>query len=102
MADILARDGVPLAVNQVEYSLLRQLPEKSGLLEEMKKRDITCLACEYPCHGGRSAYNVLTQCRLPVGDGPLDGQVQRGQPPSKGQEVSLYFHCTAHRLLATS
>jgi diketogulonate reductase-like aldo/keto reductase len=45
MHDILARDNIPLAVNQVEFSILRQLPEKSGLLEEMKKRNVTCLGC---------------------------------------------------------
>lgn len=47
MADIFGRDGIPLAVNQVEFSILRQLPEKSGLLAEMKKRGITCLACTH-------------------------------------------------------
>lgn len=46
MHDILARDNIPLAVNQVEFSILRQLPEKSGLLEEMKKRNVTCLGCK--------------------------------------------------------
>jgi len=45
MHDILARDNIPLAVNQVEFSILRQLPEKSGLLEEMRKRNVTCLGC---------------------------------------------------------
>ena len=48
MSDILARDDISLAVNQVEYSILRQLPEKSGLLAEMKKRNITCLGCTFP------------------------------------------------------
>jgi diketogulonate reductase-like aldo/keto reductase len=48
MHDILARDNIPLAVNQVEFSILRQLPEKSGLLEEMKKRNVTCLGCTFP------------------------------------------------------
>ena len=38
--------GIKLASNQVEYSILRQLPEKSGLLAEMKNRNITLLACE--------------------------------------------------------
>lgn len=48
MHDILARNDIPLAVNQVEFSILRQLPEKSGLLEEMKKRNVTCLGCQFP------------------------------------------------------
>lgn len=45
-SDLLAAHGVPLASNQVEFSLLRLLPEKSGLLEEMKKRNIAMLACK--------------------------------------------------------
>jgi diketogulonate reductase-like aldo/keto reductase len=45
MANVLEKEGVKLASNQVEYSLLRQLPETSGLLEECKKRDIALLAC---------------------------------------------------------
>lgn len=45
-SDLLGAHGVPLASNQVEFSLLRLLPEKSGLLEEMKKRNIAMLACK--------------------------------------------------------
>jgi hypothetical protein len=45
-SDLLEAHGVPLASNQVEFSLLRLLPEKSGLLEEMKQRNIAMLACE--------------------------------------------------------
>ncbi len=45
MHDILASHGVKLASNQIEYSLLRTLPEKNGLLEAMRERDIMCLAC---------------------------------------------------------
>lgn len=47
MVDVLAEYNVPLASNQVEFSLLRRLPESTGLLAEMKKRDIALLACEY-------------------------------------------------------
>ena len=46
MANVLAEYDVKLASNQVEYSLLRLNPETSGLVEEMKKRDIALLACE--------------------------------------------------------
>ena len=52
MHDILARDNIPLAVNQVEFSILRQLPENSGLLEEMKKRNVTCLGCTFSLTAG--------------------------------------------------
>ncbi|OCF74668.1 auxin-induced protein [Kwoniella mangroviensis CBS 8886] len=43
-SDLLAKHDVRLASNQIEFNLLRQGPEKNGLLEEMKKRDIACLA----------------------------------------------------------
>nr|XP_019010908.1 auxin-induced protein [Kwoniella pini CBS 10737]OCF49689.1 auxin-induced protein [Kwoniella pini CBS 10737] len=43
-SDILAKHNVKLASNQIEFNLLRQGPEKNGLLAEMKKRDIACLA----------------------------------------------------------
>lgn len=46
MSDILERHGVPLASNQIEFNLVRQSPLKNGLLNEMKKRGIVCLACE--------------------------------------------------------
>jgi diketogulonate reductase-like aldo/keto reductase len=48
-SDLLAEHGVPLASNQIEFNLLRQGPMKegNGLLEEMRKRGIACLACMY-------------------------------------------------------
>lgn len=46
MANELAKYDIKIASNQVEYSLLRQLPETSGLFAEMKKRNIALLACE--------------------------------------------------------
>jgi hypothetical protein len=47
IANVLEKEGVKLASNQVEYSLLRQLPETTGLLAECKKRDIALLACKF-------------------------------------------------------
>ncbi|WVQ82343.1 hypothetical protein IAT38_004471 [Cryptococcus sp. DSM 104549] len=44
MSGLLEKHGVKLASNQIEYNLLRQGPEEVGLLAEMKKRDIACLA----------------------------------------------------------
>ena len=46
MCTELEKHGLKLASNQVEFSLLRKLPETSGLLAEMEKRDIRLLACE--------------------------------------------------------
>jgi hypothetical protein len=94
MSDILARDNIPLAVNQVEYSILRQLPEKSGLLAEMKKRNIMCLGCTY-------AWNLsdagLT-CRFSIGHGTTDWKVQCRQPSTKEQKVST-FHLVEPKLI---
>lgn len=44
MDEALKKRGLRLASNQVEFSLLRTLPEKSGLLEECKKRGILLMA----------------------------------------------------------
>jgi aryl-alcohol dehydrogenase-like predicted oxidoreductase len=40
MQQELAQYGVPLAINQVEFSVLRRLPELSGLLQACKERGI--------------------------------------------------------------
>jgi aryl-alcohol dehydrogenase-like predicted oxidoreductase len=41
---VLMKVGVPLASNQVEYSLLHRLPEKNGLLSACKELNIILLA----------------------------------------------------------
>ncbi|KAJ9109260.1 hypothetical protein QFC21_000589 [Naganishia friedmannii] len=46
MYDVLKKHGVQLASNQVEFSLLRTLPEDSGLFAAMKERNIALLACK--------------------------------------------------------
>lgn len=40
----LARRGIPLASNQVEYSLWQRKPETSGLLEVCRQLDVTLIA----------------------------------------------------------
>ncbi len=40
----LARRGVPLASNQVEYSLLRRAPERNGLLQTCRELGVTLIA----------------------------------------------------------
>lgn len=40
----LARRGIPLASNQVEYSLLQRNPEKSGLVEVCRELGVTIIA----------------------------------------------------------
>lgn len=63
MDDALRRRGLRLATNQVEFSLLRTLPEKSGLLEECRKRGIVLMAYS------------------PLGMGRLTGKYNGGDNP---------------------
>ncbi len=59
----LARRGVPLASNQVEYSLLRTLPETSGLLRACSELGVAVLAYS------------------PLGQGRLTGKYSASNPP---------------------
>ena len=59
----LAKRGVPLASNQVHYSLLQRQPEQSGLLEACRERDVTFIA-----------YSPLAQ-------GLLTGKYSADSPP---------------------
>lgn len=43
MYDCLQKHGIQLASNQVEFSLLRRIPETSGLIAECHKRGIAVL-----------------------------------------------------------
>lgn len=40
----MEKEGVPIASNQIEYSLLRQMPDKDGLQAYMNEQNIACLA----------------------------------------------------------
>jgi aryl-alcohol dehydrogenase-like predicted oxidoreductase len=42
--DTLAREGIRLASNQVEYSLVNRKIEKNGLLQKCKELEVTCIA----------------------------------------------------------
>ncbi len=42
--EVLAKRGVPLASNQVEYSLLERRPETSGLVKLFRELDVTIIA----------------------------------------------------------
>ena len=59
----LARRGVPLASNQVEYSLLDREPERSGLLQACRDLGVTLIAYS------------------PLGMGLLTGKYGPGRPP---------------------
>jgi aryl-alcohol dehydrogenase-like predicted oxidoreductase len=52
MADHLARSGVPLAANQVNYSLLKRTPETNGVLAACRELDVALVAY-FPLASGR-------------------------------------------------
>lgn len=68
----LQKHNIPLASNQVEFSLLRRHPEKSGLLEYCKKNSIVLLA-----------YSTL-------GMGRLTGKYNVENPPSSLRFMANY------------
>ncbi len=68
--DALRARGLRLATNQVEYSLLRTMPETSGLLRECRDRGIVVLAYS------------------PIGQGRLTGKYSAASPPPAGRNFS--------------
>lgn len=63
IADELAKRGLPLASNQIEFSLLRRCPETSGLLAECRRLGVVPLAYS------------------PIGQGRLTGKYSAHNPP---------------------
>ena len=61
--DVLARRGVPLASNQVEYSLLNRDPEWNGVMKACKELNVTLIAYS------------------PLGKGLLTGKYTQQNPP---------------------
>lgn len=68
----LAERGIALATNQVEFSLLRTMPERSGLLQACRELDVTVLAYS------------------PVGQGRLTGKYSAANPPPGKRNFSAY------------
>lgn len=66
MDEALKTKGLRLASNQVEFSLLRTLPETSGLLAECKKRGIVLMAYS-PLGMGRLTGKYSKENPLPSG-----------------------------------
>lgn len=58
----LAKRGIPLASNQVEYSLLHRQPEVDGVLEACRELEITLIAYS-PLAGGRLTGKYSAQHR---------------------------------------
>ncbi|CAF0968700.1 unnamed protein product [Rotaria sordida] len=70
MYDCLQKHGIQLASNQVEFSLLRRLPETSGLIAECHKRGIAVLGYS------------------PLAMGRLTGKYSAANPPPSGRPFS--------------
>ena len=68
----LARHGVPLATNQIEFSLLRRMPESNGLLR----------ACV--------ELGVLVLAYSPIGQGRLTGKYSASNPPPGQRNFSAF------------
>lgn len=72
MADELAKHNVPLSVSQCEYSVIRRLPEVSGMIRECKKRNI--------CFQGFAS----------LAEGRLSGKYSRFNEPPNRRRFSSY------------
>jgi aryl-alcohol dehydrogenase-like predicted oxidoreductase len=68
----LAAHGIPLATNQVEYSLLRTMPESSGLLRACRELGVTLLAYS------------------PLAMGRLTGKYSEANPPPGKRNFSAF------------
>ena len=68
----LATHGIPLATNQVEYSLLRTMPERGGLLRACRELGVTVLAYS------------------PLGMGRLTGKYDAKNPPPGRRNFSAF------------
>ena len=68
----LQRHGIRLATNQVEYSLLRTMPETKGLLRACRELGVVVLAYS------------------PIGQGRLTGKYTASNPPPSGRNFSNY------------
>ena len=68
----LAEHGIPLATNQVEYSLLRTMPETIGLLQACRELGVTLLAYS------------------PLAMGRLTGKYDAANPPPGKRNFSAY------------
>lgn len=69
----LARRGIPLAANQVQYSLLRRNPETDGVLDACRELGVTLIAY------------------MPLASGALSGKYSAGRRPAGWRRYSGLF-----------
>lgn len=87
MSDLLEKHGVKIASNQIEFSLLRQLPEENRLLEEMKKKGIACLACKFWFLSSSTYEPIVSDS--PLAMGRLTGKYNASNPIPPGRRYAL-------------
>lgn len=78
----LAARGIPLASNQIEYSLLRRRPETTGLIEACRRLGAVPLAYS------------------PIGQGRLTGKYSTSNPPPGRREFSAHPMEVVDRVVA--
>lgn len=78
----LAKRGIPLASNQVEFSLLRNEPERNGLLRACQELGVILLAYS------------------PLGQGRLTGKYSAHHPPPGKRNFSAYPMAEVEPLIA--
>jgi aryl-alcohol dehydrogenase-like predicted oxidoreductase len=71
--EALAKRGIPLASNQVEYSLLHRQPEMNGVLAACREFGVTLIAYQ------------------PLASGALTGKYRRGTKPAGLRRFMPYF-----------
>jgi aryl-alcohol dehydrogenase-like predicted oxidoreductase len=71
--EALAKRGIPLASNQVEYSLLHRQPEMNGVLDACRELGVTLIAYQ------------------PLASGALTGKYRRGTRPTGLRRFMPYF-----------
>jgi aryl-alcohol dehydrogenase-like predicted oxidoreductase len=69
----LAEEGIPLASNQMQYSLLYRRPEVNGVLDTCRELGVTLIAY------------------MPLASGALTGSYQRGNRPGGIRRLMPYF-----------
>ena len=67
-ADVLARHGIPLAANQVQYSLLHRAPETNGVLDACRQMDVALIAYRPLAGGAVSAGSRKSHGPAALGD----------------------------------
>jgi aryl-alcohol dehydrogenase-like predicted oxidoreductase len=83
IAAALRKQGLRLASNQIEFSLLRTMPEKVGLLECCRELGVVPLAYS------------------PIGQGRLTGKYSAANPPPKSRTFANHPMAEVDRIVAT-